>query len=362
MLDDNTLRELIVGASVAAGVLLLAWAIRTLLVRRLRNAHLTTTDVDDFALDLARRSKLALLLLPALFLGARVLDLPSDLRRFLKIGASLSLIAQTALWASGVFDLWIRRYRRVHFESDPAASTTINLFRGAGIAAVWIVAIIVALANLNVEVTPLIASLGIGGVAVALALQNILGDLFASLSIVIDKPFVVGDAIGVDQYSGTVEHIGLKTTRVRSVSGEQLIFSNGDLLKSRIHNYKRITERRSLSKLVLPLTTSAEALARVPEVLRSAVERQTDARFDHAHLTAIAENGVAFELVYFVPGSIGYPRFLDLQQEVYLDVLRALESERIALVQPPATVRGTGCATVPPLTSDPPIGEGKERS
>jgi small-conductance mechanosensitive channel len=308
----------------------LIWLVQTLARRRLRDVGATATDVDDFLLDVTNRTKLALLLLPAIFLGARALELPVDLRRLLRIGASLSFIAQSALWATGVIDFWLRRYRRLRFDGDPAAAMTVNLFRGAGIAAVWIVAATVALANLNVEVTPLIASLGIGGVAVALALQNILGDLFASLSIVIDKPFVLGDTISVGDDSGTVEHIGLKTTRVRSVGGEQLVFSNGDLLKSRIRNFKRMTERRSFTTINVAPATAPDTLAHIPALLRAAVEKQKETRFERAHLTALTETGSGFELVYFVP-SADYKTFLDVQQEVYLDILRTFAAEKIEL-------------------------------
>jgi small-conductance mechanosensitive channel len=323
---------MITATSIAAGLLGLIWLVQTLARRRLRNVRATATDVDDFLLDVANRTKLALLLLPAIFLGARALELPVDLRRLLRIGASLSFIAQAALWATGVIDFWLRRYRRLRFDGDPAAAMTVNLFRGAGIAAVWIVAATVALANLNVEVTPLIASLGIGGVAVALALQNILGDLFASLSIVIDKPFVLGDKISVGDDSGTVEHIGLKTTRVRSVGGEQLVFSNGDLLKSRIRNFKRMTERRSFTKLNVAPETAPDTLARIPALLRAAVEKQKETRFERAHLTALTDTGSWFELAYYVP-SADYTTFLDVQQAVYLDILRTFAAEKIELAQ-----------------------------
>lgn len=324
--------ELLLAASIAVGVLFLIGLVQAIAKRRLRDAHQTVTDVDDFLLDVTHRTKLALLLLPAIFLGARVLDLPVDFRRILRIAAALSFIAQAALWATGVIDFWLNRYRRTRIEADPSAAMTVNLFRGAGMVTVWLIAATVALANLDVEVTPLIASLGIGGVAVALALQNILGDLFASLSIVIDKPFVLGDSISVDDHAGTVEHIGLKTTRVRAVSGEQLVFSNGDLLKSRIRNFKRMTERRSLTKLTVDYATPPDTLARIPTLLQAAVEKQKDARFDQAHLTSITEAGFVFELAYFVPSGSATP-FLDVQQAVYLDVLRAFVAEQIELAR-----------------------------
>lgn len=332
ILDSNTPRELILSGAIAAGVLTLIWLVRTFAARKLRDARLTETDVDDFLLDVTNRTKLLLLILPALFLGARVLDMHDDLRRIIRIGASLSFIAQAALWASGVIDFWIRHYRRARVETDPSAVMTMNLFRVAGVTAVWLIAATVALANLNVEVTPLIASLGIGGVAVALALQNILGDLFASLSIVIDKPFVLGDTISVDDQSGTVEQIGLKTTRVRSVGGEQLVFSNGDLLKSRIRNFKRMTERRSLTKLTVSQQTSPDTLARIPALMQAAVEKQKDVRFERAHLTTMTELGFGFELVYFALDG-AYTPFLDIQQAVYLDILRAFEAEQIELAR-----------------------------
>lgn len=323
-------RQFVIAIAITTSLLFLIGLVRAVAKRRLRDARLTETDVDDFLLDVAHRTKLLLLLLPAVFLGARVLELPEDLRRGLRIGASLSFIAQTALWVTGVVDFWLSRYRRTRAGSDPASAMTVNLFRGAATVTVWLIAVTVALANLDVEVTPLIASLGIGGVAVALALQNILGDLFASLSIVIDKPFVLGDSIAVDDHQGTVEHIGLKTTRVRSVAGEQLVFSNGDLLKSRIRNFKRMTERRSFTKLTVAHTTSPEALARIPDLFRAAVEKQKDARFDRAHLTGLAETGFVFELVYFVATTAETP-FLNLQQTIYLDFLRALTAEGIEL-------------------------------
>ena len=324
------MRVWILAGSIAVAVLVLIWTVRTFVIRRFRDAHLTATDVDDSLLDLARRTKLLLLLLPAIFLGARALELPDEIRRVLRIGASLSFIAQTALWASGIIDVWIRRHRRTRVETDPAAVMTVNLFRGAAITAIWILATTVALANLDVEITPLIASLGIGGVAVALALQNILGDLFASLSIVIDKPFVLGDPIAIDEHTGTVEHIGLKTTRVRSIAGEQLVFSNGDLLKSRIRNFKRMSERRSFTKLSVSHATPADTLARIPTILRTAVEKQPDTRFERAHLTSISETAFVFELAYFLPVD-ARTDFLDLQQQVYLDALRAFEAEGIEL-------------------------------
>jgi small-conductance mechanosensitive channel len=191
----------------------------------------------------------------------------------------------------------------------------------------WVVILLVALATLGVNVTALITGLGVGGVAIALAVQNILGDLFGALSIVLDKPFVVGDTIAVDQITGTVEHIGLKTTRLRALSGEQVIISNADLLRSRIRNFKRQTERRIAFTFAVAPETSAETAARIPAVARAAVERITEPalRFERAHFVRTVEAGLEYEVVYHVP-TPDYTLYLDAQQRINLELLREIRA------------------------------------
>jgi small-conductance mechanosensitive channel len=326
----NSLEEIILAGSIFGGVLVLVWVVRAYARRKLARAHETVSELDDFLLDGAKLTKLYLLFIPALYLGIRALDVSEKLHNLLSKGATVSLIAQGALWLLGLVDFFIHRYRRARIETDPSAVMTMHVFRVAAVAAVWMFAIVSALANLGLEVGPLIAGLGIGGIAVALALQNILGDLFASLSIVADKPFVLGDSISIDNYSGTVEHIGLKTTRLRASSGEEVIVSNGDLLKSRIRNFKRIAERRTLTKIAVAHGTDAAALARIPMFLRAAVEKQEGTRFERAHFVAIGSNSFDFELSYVVntPDSGIY---LDIQQAVNLDIVRAFEVEKVEL-------------------------------
>lgn len=340
-LYGNTLDEGLIAASIAAGVLFLIWVVRAFARHRYKHARTTVSDLDDFLLDLAGRTKIFLLFFPALFLGARALDKTADVHRMLRMAAALSLIMQLALWTIGFIDVWIRRYRRTRIETDPAAVMTVHVFRIAAVFAIWAVAIVAALHNVGFNVTTLIAGLGIGGIAVALATQNMLADLFASLSIVIDKPFILGDAISVDKDSGTVEHIGLKTTRVRAAGGEELIFSNADLLKSRIRNYRRMSERRSLTKITVAFGTPAETLARIPLLLQSAVEKREELRFDRAHLVGFGDAGYDFELVFFVPGG-SYGAYLDMTQGVHLDVIRALAAEQVEMAHAHSSVDAVG--------------------
>lgn len=326
----NSPTAVILAASLSGGVLLLVWVTRAVIRHGLRHAKETESELDDFFYDGAQRTKIWLLLIPAIFLGARALRIADELYRPLRVLAHLTFISQAALWAAGLADFWLRRYRKTRIEHDPASQMTVNIFRIAIVSAVWIVAALVALENLGFNIMTIVAGLGIGGVAVALAMQNILGDLFASLSIVIDKPFVIGDAIQVDEISGTVEHVGLKTTRIRSVTGEEVVFSNGDLLKSRIRNFKRMTERRALIRVIVDHATAPEKLERVPLLLRAAIEKHEQTRFDRAHFVNLGETGFEYEAVYYVR-SPEFGLFADTRQTVLLDVMRGLASEEIAL-------------------------------
>jgi small-conductance mechanosensitive channel len=183
----------------------------------------------------------------------------------------------------------------------------------------------------------LVAGLGVGGIAVALAVQNILGDLLASLSIVLDKPFNIGDFLIIDDYLGSVENIGLKTTRMRSLSGEELVFSNGDLLKSRIKNYGRMFERRVVFTLGVTYETPHEQLQRIPDIIRAAVETQSPVRVDRSHFRSYENFSLAFETVYYVLSS-DYNIYMDIQQAIDLQIPAHFEEEGIEFAYPTQTL------------------------
>ncbi|RZA08103.1 MAG: mechanosensitive ion channel family protein [Proteobacteria bacterium] len=198
---------------------------------------------------------------------------------------------------------------------------------------VWLGVGLLILDNWGIKISALVAGLGIGGVAVALAVQNILGDLFASLSIVFDKPFVIGDAIRVDGDQGNVEHIGLKTTRVKSLTGEQLIFSNSDLLRSRVRNYKRQDERRVVISIGVLYETPAEKLAAIPQILREYLENEKNVRFERAHLMGFGPSSLNYELVYWVTVP-DYNYHMDVQQKFMLRVIERFAAEGIEFAYP----------------------------
>lgn len=322
---------------IAAAILLIAWAIRAVARKKLAGAPETERHVDDVVLALADRTMLFLLLLPAVFAGARALTLPSEAMAVIRTGAILSMIAQGALWGSGLVDQWLQRYRRRRGASDPSAVMTINAFRFAAAVGIWAIAIVAAIDSLGFEVSALVAGLGIGGVAVALATQNILGDLFASLSIVLDKPFVIGDVIMVDDIIGAVETIGLKTTRIRSLSGEEIVVSNGDLLKSRIRNFKRMQDRRIVFRIGVVYETPPEKLERIVTLVRNMIEARPNTRFDRGHFAALGAASYEFEFAYYV-NSPEYDDYMDVQEAINFAIVRTFAAEGIEFAFPTQTV------------------------
>ncbi|HTR78444.1 MAG TPA: mechanosensitive ion channel family protein, partial [Gemmatimonadaceae bacterium] len=193
----------------------------------------------------------------------------------------------------------------------------------------------------------LLTGLGVGGIALALAVQNILGDLLATLAIAFDRPFDVGDAIGVDAIVGTVEHIGLKTTRIRSITGEEIVIGNADLLKSRLHNYRRMQERRVVLLADLSPDTSADMIERLPAMIREIINAQPDVRFDRSHFAGLTDAAFRVETVYYVLDR-DYARFMDAQQAIDLAVVRRLRREGIRFAFPTRSTYVDPASAVPP--------------
>ena len=312
--------------------------IRTLLARRLaRVAERTATTADDAIVDLLRRTRHFFILAAAVAGAMLFLDLPARAHAIGRVLGTIALILQIAIWGNGLITFWFRNYAERKAESDISSRTTIAAFSFVARAILWTMLALVALNRLGFDVTALITGLGVGGIAIALAVQNVLGDLFAALAIVLDKPFVVGDAITVDTFTGTVEHVGLKTTRLRSVSGEQLIFSNADLLKSRIRNHKRMQERRVLFLLGVTYDTPPEVITRIPTMIRETVEAQQRVRFDRSHFVSFGDSALSFETVYFVL-TADYNVYLDINQAVNLEIYRRFAAEKIEFAYPTRTL------------------------
>jgi small-conductance mechanosensitive channel len=255
----------------------------------------------------------------ALSAGQEDLTFPPKLQHVVSNLVLILILAQVGLWAgrSVRFYLEIKEMER---GVDRTFAGSLNIIDFVARMLIWSLLILVALDNLGVNITALLAGLGVGGVAVALSLQNVLGDLFASLSIALDKPFVVGDRLNIDTFSGAVEHIGIKTTRLRSDSGEQIILSNADILKSRVRNYGRMTEQRTLMTIRVTYATPGDKLREIPKLLEGIVREHATARFDRCHLQALGESALQFELSYFVQQPKLNP-LMDLQQAVNFRII-----------------------------------------
>ncbi len=303
--------------------------------RRVEENH---TDLDDFLVNLISSTKILFLLIVSLYFGSLVLRLDDRTNQILGILVKTALLLQVGMWLNSLITYMIARRIHQQVETEPARATTVGALGIILRATVWVIVIVMMLNNIpGIRVDTLIASLGITGIAVGLAVQNILGDLFASLSIALDRPFVIGDFITVGDYSGTVEHIGLKSTRVRSLSGEQLVFGNNDLLSSRIRNYKRMARRRVPFTIGVTYQTPYDKVKIIPGIIDEVVALQPRVTFDRAHFKGFGPSSLDFEVVYFVEDS-DYNLYMDVQQTINLEIMHRFESEGIEFAYPTQTV------------------------
>lgn len=327
-----------VAAGTGAAVVGIVLAVRHVLLARLASvAARTDTILDDLAVEVLKATRPWCVLGAGILVAARVVGPPEAIRPILALLGWLTFYLQAALWGNRAAHFLEKHEigKRREQESSGAA-----ILAAAGFASrllLWGIFLLLSLDRLGVNVSGLVAGLGIGGLAVALAVQNVLGDVFASLSILLDRPFVIGDFLVVGDVVGAVEHIGLKTTRIRSLSGEQIVLSNGELLKSRIHNFKRMTERRVVFTFGLKYRTPREVLAALGEAMRGIIEAQGGARFDRTHFKEFGESALVFETVYFLD-TPDYNRYMDVQQAINLALLEHLELNGVAMAYPTRTL------------------------
>ncbi|MGH8197801.1 MAG: mechanosensitive ion channel family protein [Steroidobacteraceae bacterium] len=305
--------------------------VRAFVVARLEKLHpAQSTAALELALALLGATTRLFLVAVAIWVSQRWLVIPPSIERTL--GVVLLVIAwlQVGLWGMTLVTRLIHARQRTH-EAEGAAS--LNILRFIAVTAVWAIALLMLLANLGVEIMPLVAGLGIGGLAIALAVQNVLGDLLASLSIALDKPFKVGDFLVIGEEKGTVQHIGIKSTRIRSLSGELIVMSNGDLLKSRVRNYGLLYERRASFTVGIVYETPRELVGLVPGLIEEAIRAQPKTRFDRAHFANFGEFALLYEAVYFVLDA-EYNTFMNIQQAINLRLVDEFAARGIEFAYP----------------------------
>jgi small-conductance mechanosensitive channel len=311
----------IVGVVVWAGL----WILRDVIASRYSTAKNPLIRLIGYLIG---NTKQFLFFAVALDAAQGSLTLPDRVQRVVSHTVMILVLIQAGLWAGRSVRFYLEMKERER-GADRVFSGSLDIVSFVARMLIWSLLILVVLDNLGVNITALLAGLGVGGVAVALALQNVLGDLFASLSIALDKPFVMGDSLTIDSFVGKVEHIGIKTTRLRSESGEQIILSNADILKSRVRNFGRLSQQRILATIRLGFDTPTDKLKALPALLENIVREHPQAHFERCHLKTLGESSFQFELSYFVQQPATNP-MLDLQQAVnfrIIDELRRLGLE-----------------------------------
>ncbi|HPC02787.1 MAG TPA: mechanosensitive ion channel family protein [Syntrophales bacterium] len=293
-------------------------------------------DIAQTLIRMFRGTKRYILFIIALYAGSTVLSLPNTLATFLRYVAVIFAGIQIGVWASFLVTRLVSEYivRTTGDEEVPSGTGIATLVARI---VIWVFIVLLVLDNLGFNITTLVAGLGVGGIAVAMASQSVLADLFASLSILLDKPFKVGEFIIVGDMMGSVENIGLKTTRVRSLGGEQLVFSNADLLSSRIRNYRRMEERRVVFTIGVEYSTSYEKLKRIPGMIKDIILSVDHTRFDRSHFMNYGDFSLNVETVFYVLSS-DYNLYADVRQEINLALFKKFEDEGIVFAFPSQTV------------------------
>ncbi len=334
---QNSLQDYLIFAGVFLAGILMIHILKSIILNRLKSwSEKTHTTVDDFLIRMIEGKLIPLLYFGVLYLSAESLTLTPFAVKIINVSGIilLTFLGMRLLVALINYSLeryWVRR------EIDENRQRSLKGIITVIKTVIWGVGITFLLDNLGFEISAVVAGLGIGGIAVALAAQTVLGDLFSYFTIFFDRPFEIGDFIIIGEYMGTVEHVGIKSTRIRSLGGEQLVFSNTDLTNSRIRNYKRMEKRRIVFKLGVTYQTTTEQLKAVPGIIRNAIDNVNNTTYDRAHFSSYGDFSLVFEVVYYVLSG-DYNKYMDTQQEINFAIKKEFEDRGIEFAYPTQTL------------------------
>ncbi|HEY0654217.1 MAG TPA: mechanosensitive ion channel family protein [Chryseosolibacter sp.] len=332
----NTVRDYLTVAGIILFSILILRVFKRIFINRLRAlAARTEGKIDDFIIDGIDRFGLPVIQFSVIYWGLNFLDLSSRAEDVIKIATTIVVTYFILRFLSSVILLVLQS----HILKQEHGQEKIKQLGGLMLViniVIWVLGIIFVLENVGQDVSTLVAGLGIGGIAIALAAQNILGDLFNYFVIYFDRPFEVGDFIVVDDKSGTVEYLGIKTTRIRSISGEQIIIGNSNLTGSRIHNFKRLINRRIVFTINVDHRTPLDKMKLIPGLLKTIVEQQKPVLFDRAHFASFGDWSLKYEVVYFVLDG-DFNKYMDIQQNINFRIKEVLEQNGIFIVSTPHT-------------------------
>jgi small-conductance mechanosensitive channel len=319
------------------GGMVIVYIFKRYVISRLQKwADATVTAIDDLLVRAIDKSLVPVIYIGVFYTALHTLVLSPDFKHALRIAAIVlvTVLAVRAIIAAANFALG--SYLKNNVDPD-GSEKQLRGIRGLVNFAIWVIALMFLLDNLGVKISAVVAGLGVGGIAVALAAQAVLGDIFGYFVIFFDKPFAIGDFIIVGDQMGAVEYIGIKTTRIRALGGELLIFSNKDLTNSRVHNFKKMEKRRVVFKLGVTYQTPFEKLKAIPKMVKAIITQQQDATFDRGHFATYGDFSLGFEFVYYVNGA-DYAKYMDIQQAINLEIFESFEKEKIEFAYPTQTV------------------------
>lgn len=341
----NTGRDYAVALAIFIGILVSLKIIREIILNRLKKlAEKTKTDLDDILVKIVRRISPPFYLIISIYIALKFLVIHALAIRIIDIVFLVAVVIQVVRILQVLIDFWTQKLVGISEEGEKIK----GLPAQAGKSAVknisyllkivlWAFALLIILSNLGVNVNSLIAGLGIGGLAIAFALQNILQDIFSSFSILIDKPFRVGDFIIVGSDMGTVEKIGIKSTRIKTLQGQELVISNQELTSARVNNYKKMEKRRVVFALGATYETPSEKLEKMPGIIKNIIDKANMAEFDRAHFKEFGDFSLNYEIVYYID-SPDYNQYMDTQESINLAIKEAFEKEGIEFAYPTQTL------------------------
>jgi len=323
--------------ALAAGVLIISFIVirifKSIVVSRLKKwAETTDSKIDDYLLITLEKSAVPLFYIMAVYFSAKMLTLSPKIEKVIYVSYLISVTFFLLRITTSLFKQFVYSFIQKQENSETKEKQAKGLLVIVNVI-IWLIGIIFLINNLGYNVTTLIAGLGIGGIAIALAAQTILADLFSYFVIFFDRPFELGDFIVVDDKIGTVEYVGIKTTRIKALSGEQIICSNNFLTNAKVHNFKRMEERRIAFNLGVTYQTSYETLTMIPELVKGIVESNNDATYGRGHFSGFGDSSLNFEFVYFVK-SPDYAVYMDVQQTIYLGIVKEFELKKIEFAYP----------------------------
>lgn len=342
---NNSIREYLIALAVIIGGIILLKLFKRIILNRVKKwAEGTDTTLDNFAISAIEKFALPALNFFIVYAGISILELSAKANQIVKIAVAIVITYFILRLVSSIALHMLKSY----VVRQDQGMEKIKQLGGIMLiinATIWIIGIIFLFDNLGYDVGTIIAGLGIGGIAIALAAQNILGDLFNYLVIFFDRPFEIGDFIILDDKMGTVEYIGIKTTRLKSLSGEQLILANSDLTKSRVHNYKRMQRRRIQFEVGIVYQSTIDQIKAVPVIIKDVIDSIDAVTLDRTHFKSYGDFSLIFQTVYFVE-SADYNVYMDKQQTINLRLYEEFEKRKIEFAFPTQSIFLSGMEKV----------------